>query len=410
MRITVVEQNGTGGLAHYAYQMCTALANEGHDVTLITAKLYELENFPHNFKVDRRLDLWDLFDRRVETLPRNAIHSLLRTIFWQSRRAFRALKLINAWIGLTRFLEKDRPDIVQFGKMNFPFEAFFLAHMKRSGLILTEICHEFERRESTGIFARYIDRLYRGIFTHYTAIFFHAKQNRDRFLTLFPEIPPERAHLIHHGNEGMFLSLAANQVPVDLRSRYGLKTDEPVVLFFGLLAPSKGLPVLIRAMEAVCREEQVKLLIAGYPAKNMDLGELYDLVEASGLKDSVIFDVRYIPISEVSPLMDLASMVVLPYLSSTQSGSLQVAYSFGRPVIASRVGGLTEAVEDGKNGFLVPVNDASALAEKITLLLRDPRLRERMGQYNKEQSETRYSWKSVAETITRVYLGIRQSG
>jgi glycosyltransferase involved in cell wall biosynthesis len=79
-------------------------------------------------------------------------------------------------------------------------------------------------------------------------------------------------------------------------------------------------------------------------------------------------------------------------------------------VIASRVGGLTEAVEDGKNGFLVPVNDAGALAEKITLLLRDPRLRERMGQYNKEQSETRYSWKSVAETITRVYLGIRQSG
>ena len=73
------------------------------------------------------------------------------------------------------------------------------------------------------------------------------------------------------------------------------------------------------------------------------------------------------------------------------------------------MGGLAEAVEDGKNGFLVPVNDSGALAEKITLLLRDPQMGARMGQYNKAQSETRYSWKSVAETITRVYRGLRQT-
>jgi glycosyltransferase involved in cell wall biosynthesis len=403
MRITVVEQNGTGGLAHYAYQMCTALADAGNDVTLITAKLYELESFPHNFIVDRRLDLWDLFDRRVETLPRNAIHAAVRKIFWQTRRAFRALKLINAWIGLTRFLEKDRPDIVQFGKMNFPFEGLFLAHMRRSGLVLTEICHEFERRESSGLLAHYVDGLYRNIYTNYAAIFFHARQNRERFLTLFPEIPAERTHLIQHGNEEIFLSLAAGLAPVDLRSRYRLETDEPVILFFGLLAPSKGLPVLIHAIETVCRTNRVKLVIAGYPAKNMDLAELYALVEACGLKDSVIFDVRYIPIGEVLPLMELASMVIFPYQSSTQSGSLQVAYSFGRPVIATRVGGLAEAVEDGKNGCLVPVDDPEALAEKITLLLRDPALATRMGQYNRDQSETLYSWKLVAETITAVY-------
>jgi glycosyltransferase involved in cell wall biosynthesis len=138
----------------------------------------------------------------------------------------------------------------------------------------------------------------------------------------------------------------------------------------------------------------------------MDLAELYDLVETRGLKDRVIFDVRYIPIGEVSPLMDLASMVIFPYLSSTQSGSLQVAYSFGKPVIATRVGGLAEAVEDGMNGFLMPVDDSAALAEKITLLLRDPALAERMGQHNKAQSETLYSWKSVAQTITAVYKNL----
>jgi glycosyltransferase involved in cell wall biosynthesis len=287
--------------------------------------------------------------------------------------------------------------------MNFPFEGLFLAHMRRSGLVLAEICHEFERRESSGLLSRYVDGLYRNIYTNYAAIFFHARQNRERFLALFPEIPAECAHLIHHGNEGMFLSLAAGLAPVDLRSRYRLEPGEPVVLFFGLLAPSKGLPVLIRAMEAVCRTNRVKLVIAGYPAKNMDLAELYAQVEAGGLTDNVIFDVRYIPIAEVSPLMDLASMVIFPYLSSTQSGSLQVAYSFGKPVIATRVGGLAEAVEDGQNGFLVPVDDPDVLAQKITALLNDPELAGRMGQYNKDQSETLYSWKSVAQTITDVY-------
>lgn len=406
MRITVVEQNGTGGLAHYAYQICTALANEGHDVTLITAKLYELENFPHNFKLDRRLDLWDLFDRRVESLPRNALHAILRKVFWQSRRAIRALKLVNAWIGLTSFLEKDRPDIVQFGKMNFPFEALFLAHMKRNGLVLTEICHEFERRESSGLLSRYVDGLYRNIYTNYKAIFFHAQQNRDRFLALFPEIPADCTHVIHHGNEGMFLSLAADVTSADLRTRYHLDSGETVILFFGLLAPSKGIPVLIRAMEKVTQAQGVKLLIAGYPAKNMDLAELYDLVEARGLKDTVIFDVRYIPIGEVSALMDLASMVIFPYLSSTQSGSLQVAYSFGKPVIATRVGGLAEAVEDGRNGYLIPVDDTDALADNISALLLDPDMAASMGKYNKEQSETLYSWKPVAETITTVYRSL----
>jgi glycosyltransferase involved in cell wall biosynthesis len=253
-----------------------------------------------------------------------------------------------------------------------------------------------------------VDGLYRNIYTNYMAIFFHAQQNRDRFLTLFPEIPADRTHVIHHGNEGMFLSLAADVLPEDLRERYRLGEGEKVILFFGLLAPSKGIPVLIRAMEEVTRTDRVKLLIAGYPAKNMDLAELYDLVEAHGLKGSVIFDVRYIPIGEVSALMDLASMVIFPYLSSTQSGSLQVAYSFGKPVIATRVGGLAEAVDDGRNGYLVPVDDPDTLALKITTLLRDVDLAGRMGQYNKEQSETLYSWKPVAQTITAVYLNLIQ--
>src|SRR5215211_8135411 len=65
LRLVLVEPNGSGGLIHYTYQLCTALANEGVDVTLITGKEYELAHLPHNFQVNNLLDLWSLFDPQV---------------------------------------------------------------------------------------------------------------------------------------------------------------------------------------------------------------------------------------------------------------------------------------------------------------------------------------------------------
>jgi glycosyltransferase involved in cell wall biosynthesis len=97
--------------------------------------------------------------------------------------------------------------------------------------------------------------------------------------------------------------------------------------------------------------------------------------------------------------MQMASVVVYPYLNSTQSGSLQVAYSFGRPVIATNVGGLPDAVEDGKSGFLVDPNNPEQLADKILLFINKPELTKSMGAYAKHLSETRFSWKTVAKII-----------
>ena len=112
---------------------------------------------------------------------------------------------------------------------------------------------------------------------------------------------------------------------------------------------------------------------------------------------------KYIALGELGELMDLATVVVYPYRSSTQSGALQVAYTFGRPVIATAVGGLPEAVEDGRNGYLVPPGSPSALAEKISVLLENPSIATRMGEYARHLSQTRFSWDAVATQIRDVY-------
>ena len=409
MRITVVEQNGSGGLIHYAYQLCTALAAQGHQITLVTARSYELSRFPHNFKVENRLNLWPIFQSQPVSTRRNSFDKIFRKIFWETRRGFRAVKLFFSWIDLTRYLLDSKPDIVLFGSLNFPFETFFLAYLKRQGIILAQICHEFEHREYQGRLSRFIDKSLGNIYQQFSVIFFHANQYRERFHSLF-NIPREKTVLIQHGNEGMFLMNAAEieGAAINLKERYGLQADEPVILFFGLIAPSKGLPQLINAFEIVSRQSPAKLVIAGYPTKQMDMDGLLDSVKKACISGQVIFDTRYIPFGEVPQLISLAHIVVFPYRTNTQSGSLQVAYSFGKPVIATNVGGLVETVEDGKSGFLVPVDDPQVFAEKMLYLLNNPGEALQMGQYARHLSDTLYSWNNVSEKIIDVFNSILQ--
>jgi glycosyltransferase involved in cell wall biosynthesis len=239
-------------------------------------------------------------------------------------------------------------------------------------------------------------------------LFFHSDNNRERFSSFF-DIDPSRFILISHGNENMFLvSPNSGSSPVeDLRKRYKINQSTPVILFFGNLMPSKGIPDLLRAFKKIqLKNKQSHLIIAGKPTKHIDLNALLKLAQDLEISEITTFDTRYIPIEDVASLMEMASVVVYPYLNSTQSGSLQVAYAFGRPVIATNVGGLPDAVEEGKSGFLVPPGEPELLANEIKKFIDDPSLTQKMGNYGKHLSETRFSWSNAAKKIVTAYSKI----
>lgn len=410
LKVTVVEHRGTGGMIHYAYQMCTAMAKEGAQVTLITSCEYELEKFPHNFQA---VPLMDLPTRKSDRLlmkpPRNKLEALWIKFFWQIRRGFRATKFITSWIQVTAYLLKTRPDIVQFGETQFQFEAIFYALLKRNGLILTQICHEFETREAEkNLLVRLSDKLLGVVFNNFSILFFHGEANKKRFLSLF-DIPEYRLLTIRHGNEQMFPNTENEEsILQSLKAKYGVQPDDRVVTFFGNVTPSKGVLELIQAFSIVSgRDNYARLIIAGMPTKQMNMAEVHQLVKKLDLESRVVFDSRYLDIEEIGPLMKMATVMVYPYRTITQSGALQVAYAFGKPVVTTNVGGFPEAVEDGKNGFLVPAEAPDELANAILQIIGDEDLAKKMGEHSKHLSDTRFAWEPIARDILDIYKELK---
>jgi hypothetical protein len=150
------------------------------------------------------------------------------------------------------------------------------------------------------------------------------------------------------------------------RSRLGLSGN--TLLFFGLIRRYKGLPRLLEAMPLVLKKVDCTLLVVGefYEGKDHCL----NLINALGLASNVRIIDRFIPDGEVSLYFSAADLVVLPYESATQSAIVPIAYAFERPVLATRVGGLPEAVRDGETGLLVEPHDPNTSGSSDHPLLR----------------------------------------
>lgn len=171
--------------------------------------------------------------------------------------------------------------------------------------------------------------------------------------------------------------------------------DERVILFFGFIRAYKGLEVLLKAMPRVLASVKVRLLIAGefYEGEK----EYLELIRTLHLEDAITIYSRYIPQPDVPVYFSAADVVVLPYHTATQSGIVQIAYNFDKPVITTRVGGLAEVVMDGRTGFVVPPADPAALADAIVGFYRNSCESDFVE--NVKAEKHRFSWDAMVDAI-----------
>jgi len=244
----------------------------------------------------------------------------------------------------------------------------------------------------------------------------------EKIRLVFPQFA-ERCQTIYNGVDvNHFVS----------RNRYILANKNSIkrLLFVGRLSPEKGLHILLEAFqEVVKRYPKAQLEIVGskttspiefivalsddpklsklafFYKKSSYFSQLQERLLSFDIADNVTFT-NYIPHRYLIHHYRQADVLVNPSFSEAFGMSLIEAMACQVPVVATRVGGMTEIVEEGKTGILVEAGNAPELAEAILYILSDKDLRKRMGKFARERVVELFSWDKIAEDLLCQYKEI----
>lgn len=194
----------------------------------------------------------------------------------------------------------------------------------------------------------------------------------------------------------------------EAKRRLGLGNNDKTMLFFGNIAPYKGLEYLVEAFAELSQSDaSYRLLIVGKPKGAEGYWkQIQEEMTRLDIRGRVIEKIEYVPDETAELYFKAADVLILPYVRVFQSGVLFLGYSFGLPVIAADVGSLTDEIVEGKTGFVFSVKDSSDLALKIDQYFRSDlsrNLETRRAEIKRYANE-RYSWARVAATTTAVYF------
>ena len=223
---------------------------------------------------------------------------------------------------------------------------------------------------------------------------------RNDVLSVYPEIASERVRVIRNGIDTV--EYAPDQ-KTDVLERHGIDQSRPYVIFVGRITRQKGVPVLLRAAAALDPSAQLVLLAGA--ADTPELGaEVSALVaELQATRSGVIWVPEMLPKPDVIQLLTHALVFACPSVYEPLGIVNLEAMACATAVVASRVGGIPEVVDDGVTGLLVPPDDPAALADAMNLLLRDPGRADAMGRAGRERAVAEFSWDAVAAQTAALY-------
>ncbi len=356
-----------GGIAHHTGQLYKKLIQRGHKVKIISFKRqYPSIFFPGKTQHDLSKD--------AEALPSELILDSIGPISW-----------LRVFLRIYRF----QPDFIAFSYW-MPFFApcygsiSFLTRLFTKTKILF-ICHNIVPHESSPL-DRFLTRL-----ALWNVHFFivMSKTVQKSLLNFKPNaVYRETPHPVYD-------HFKADLDGKTARRRLNLSPEENVLLFFGYVRKYKGLHTLIEAMPFILKKIKVKLLVAGEFYD--DRKKYTDRIEQLKIEKSVLLFDEYIPNEKVGDFFAAADVVVLPYISATQSGIIQIAYRYNKPVITTDVGGLPEVTVDGKTGYIVPAQNPQALAAAVVRFFSDEngkKFEKFIAEYKKK-----FSWERLVEEV-----------
>src|SRR5665811_674768 len=317
----------------YDRALAAAVARTGVEVELLTSHfLYGPVPEPEGYAVE------ELFYRR----------SAHRGLDARGRRAF---KLVEHVPDMLRLRRRADADVVHYQWLTVPeIDPWLLPPVRPRVMTAHYVLPPRPSRRQLAAARRSFGAM--------DAVVAHSEHGARRLVEIVG-LDRGRVRTIPHGAFDYLTRLPEEKpLPQELEGAEG-----PVILFFGLLRPYKGIDTLLEAFRQV---EGAELWIAGNP--RMDLTPLHDLAaEAPG---RVRFLPRFVVDAEIPAIMRRADVVVLPYRDIEQSGVLYAALAFGKPMVLSAVGGFPEVAAEGA-ARLVPPESPADLAAELSDLVAD---------------------------------------
>jgi glycosyltransferase involved in cell wall biosynthesis len=241
-------------------------------------------------------------------------------------------------------------------------------------------------------------------------IFVHTERMRSELVSDF-RTPKSKVSVIPFGINNTVPNTSLSST--EAKRCLGVSSSDKIMLFFGNIAPYKGLEYLMAAFSALLKKDRsYRLLIVGKPKGPPSYwNEIRRTIVNSDIGDRVIEKIEYVPDEATEPYFKAADVLILPYAQVFQSGVLFLGYSFGLPAIAADVGSLKEEIVEGETGFVFKPRDSVDLARKIDKYFNSElfgNLETRRLEIKKYAKE-RYSWNKVAAITTTVYSNLLSS-
>jgi len=359
-----------GGLATFNHRMAIEFLNSGHQAEIVSYSLqYPKVFFPGKTQLSG------------EPAPSNlTIHTWINSV-----------NPLN-WIRTGFRLKNRKPDIIII-RFWIPFMAPCLGVIAR---IVRTNRHTRIVAVADNIIPhekRPFDRLLAGFFIKSVQGFITMSKKVLEDLALFDKHKPRI--FCHHPLYDNFGSPVPKSEAIQ---KLGLETGFSYILFFGFIRDYKGLDILLKAFsDPRIQQMPLKLIVAG--EFYTDAEPYYSLIRNLGLSDKVILRNDFIPDSGVRDYFCAADLVAQPYKSATQSGVTQIAYHFGKPMIITDVGGLSEIVPDNRVGYAVSP-DPEAIADAIVTFYQEQK--EELFSRNASVEKEKFSWKSFTDKILDV--------
>ena len=193
----------------------------------------------------------------------------------------------------------------------------------------------------------------------------------------------------------------------DAKRSLRISRTNKTMLFFGHIAPYKGLEYLVAALQELTRkDENYRLIIAGTP-KGCE--EYWEQIKQGFVRmrkrEQIIERIEYIPDDQTELYFKAADVLILPYRHIFQSGVLFLGYNFGLPAIAADVGSLREDIVEGRTGYIFQPNDTADLAKTIEAYFSSPLYRELETQRHeiRDYANERYSWVKAGKITSNIY-------